>query len=608
MTSFRLRILAQTLPFLLIAPAIALAQAPPTRSQATAALNQPANPAAARYTRQQIDQLVAPIALYPDQLLAQVLMAATYPQQIEEAAQWLKDPSHAELKGDALVEALRPLPWDPGVKALVAFPQIIAMMSEHIEWTQALGVAFATQQAEVMARVQALRQLAMKSGKLKQVRHLVVRQEGPAIVIVPAEPERVYVPVYNPTVVYGEWADRDYPPVFIPPPQGFVAETIEPGFELSAGYALVGPLWGWSRPDWRSNRIIVNTTEYTRFSRDVPLGPNNSWRHNGPVVLVAPGGASRTTAAAGTVPAGTVAPSAAGAVVSLPQRAAAQPTLIQTQGATTRTTQPGQTPTTAQPAAPEPGKAPTTTARPTVPEPGKAPTTTAQPATPEPGKPATATAQPTTPPPGKPPATTAQPTPSGQPPKTQATTSPGEHKPGQAPAAPSEAAKSQGKATEPAASLPKEHAPAATATKPTEPGTPRAPEQAGAKPPGGAPEQPTRAPEHAGGKPPSAPQEQPVRAPEQAGAKPPAAPQGQPGHMPEQAGAKPPAGSSPSGGSRPAEHAPQRPAATEPGAQGTSAPPAAGAPHQAAPGPQRQPEPGAHPPGQPPEQGEKKER
>jgi len=91
MTSFRLRILAQTLPFLLIAPAIALAQAPPTRSQATAALNQPAN-AVARYTRQQIDQLVAPIPLYPDQLLGQVLMAATYPQQIEEAAQWLAVP------------------------------------------------------------------------------------------------------------------------------------------------------------------------------------------------------------------------------------------------------------------------------------------------------------------------------------------------------------------------------------------------------------------------------------------------------------------------------------------------------------------------------------
>ena len=125
MTSFRLRILAQVLPFLLITPGLVLAQAPPSRSQAAAALNQPNNPAAARYTRQQIDQMVAPIALYPDQLLSQVLMAATYPPQIMEAAQWLQQPGNAEIKGDALVEALQPLPWDPSVKALVAFPQVI---------------------------------------------------------------------------------------------------------------------------------------------------------------------------------------------------------------------------------------------------------------------------------------------------------------------------------------------------------------------------------------------------------------------------------------------------------------------------------------------------
>src|SRR5437868_13501268 len=138
MISFRLRILGQTLPFLLIAP-LALAQTPaskgPSRAQATAALNQPANPGAAHYTRQQIDQLVAPIALYPDQLLSQVLMAATYPQQIAEAAQWLQDPNNAALKGEALAGALEPLPWDPSVKSLVAFPQIITMLNEHIEWT-----------------------------------------------------------------------------------------------------------------------------------------------------------------------------------------------------------------------------------------------------------------------------------------------------------------------------------------------------------------------------------------------------------------------------------------------------------------------------------------
>src|SRR5437868_9888656 len=133
MKPFRLRVLAQTLPFLLITPGLALAQNAPTRHQATAALNQPAKPGAEHYTRQQIDQMVAPIALYPDQLLSQVLMAATYPQQVVEAAQWLKEDGHAELQGDALVQGLEPLPWDPSIKALVAFPQIVEMMSEHIE-------------------------------------------------------------------------------------------------------------------------------------------------------------------------------------------------------------------------------------------------------------------------------------------------------------------------------------------------------------------------------------------------------------------------------------------------------------------------------------------
>src|SRR5438132_2917981 len=144
MTLHRLRVIAPVLPLLLIAPTLGLAQAPPTRGEATAALNQPANPSAPHYTRQQIDQLVAPIALYPDQLLSQVLMAATYPQQIVEAAQWLQQPGNSDLKGDALVAALQPLPWDPSVKALVAFPQVLVMLSEHIEWTQTLGVAFAT--------------------------------------------------------------------------------------------------------------------------------------------------------------------------------------------------------------------------------------------------------------------------------------------------------------------------------------------------------------------------------------------------------------------------------------------------------------------------------
>ena len=101
-------------------------------------------------------------------------MAATYPQQLLDAADWLQDPQHAALQGDELAQALEPLPWDPSVKALVAFPQIIAMMTEHLEWTEALGLAFATQQAQVMQRVQALRQLAVKSGRIQNVKHVTV--------------------------------------------------------------------------------------------------------------------------------------------------------------------------------------------------------------------------------------------------------------------------------------------------------------------------------------------------------------------------------------------------------------------------------------------------
>lgn len=311
MTSFRLRVLAQTLPFLLIAPAVALAQTPPSRHEANAAMHATANPGAAQFTRQQIDQMIAPIALYPDQLLSQVLMAASYPQQILDADQWLQDPQHKDLKGDALAQALESLPWEPSVKSLCAFPQIVAMMAEHIEWTQALGSAFASDQAQVMGRVQALRHVAMKSGKLKSVKHLKVREESGAVVITEEEPGRIYVPVYNPVVVYGnDWPDRDFAPVYLPPPRGFVAETIEPGLEVSVGYSVVTPLWGWSRPDWREHRITIERDRYARITRDVRVPANNVWVHTGPVVSVQNLPHRSTTTTTAQVPAGTVAPSA----------------------------------------------------------------------------------------------------------------------------------------------------------------------------------------------------------------------------------------------------------------------------------------------------------
>src|SRR5882672_3804453 len=167
MKHFRHRALWATLPFLLAALPAGQAQMPqgPTRAEAEAALR-PA-PAPASFTKAQLDQMLAPIALYPDQLLTQVLMAATFPQQIVDANNWLQDANNAALKGDDLASALLPLPWDPSVKSLIAFPQLIAMMNEHLDWTEALGTAFANQQVETMARVQYLRERAMRAGQLK---------------------------------------------------------------------------------------------------------------------------------------------------------------------------------------------------------------------------------------------------------------------------------------------------------------------------------------------------------------------------------------------------------------------------------------------------------
>src|SRR5215469_17437934 len=157
MRHFHLRILTATLPFLLSMPyAVGQPVQPPTRAEAQAALNPP--PAPAQFTKTQLDQMLAPIALYPDQLLTQLLMAATFPDQLVDAAKWLQDGNNAQLRGDDLANALQPLPWDPSVKSLIAFPQIIVMLTDHLDWTEALGTAFANQDIETFSREQFLLQ------------------------------------------------------------------------------------------------------------------------------------------------------------------------------------------------------------------------------------------------------------------------------------------------------------------------------------------------------------------------------------------------------------------------------------------------------------------
>jgi hypothetical protein len=229
---------------------------------------------------EQLDAMLAPIALYPDELLTQTLMASTYPLQVVAASRWLKASDNKNLKRDALAKTLESESWDPSVKSLVPFPQVIAMMNDNLEWTQQLGYAVATQQAAVLDSIQRLRRQAQKAGSLKttEQQRVVVQEDN--VVIQPADPQTVYVPVYNPTEVYGEWPYPSYPPVSIPPapayyPYGY---ALGAGLAFAAGAAIVGGLWGWARPAWNSGTVNINAGRYNNINVNRPPIRSATWR------------------------------------------------------------------------------------------------------------------------------------------------------------------------------------------------------------------------------------------------------------------------------------------------------------------------------------------
>jgi hypothetical protein len=207
-----------------------------------------------------LEQLVAPIALYPDPLLAQILMATTYPLEVVEAARWIADPAHRALSGEALAAAVAAQNWDPSVKALVAFPEVLANMSEKLQWTHDLGNAVVAGQGEVMDAVQHLRRQALAAGHFAATPQCDCKVEPGAagVAIPPAEPEQIRVPVYGPAA-YGPWPEPAYPPDSFPIPSDF---DFPPGsgigFEPPVDLALFGPLWGWSWIDWGSRVIVVS--------------------------------------------------------------------------------------------------------------------------------------------------------------------------------------------------------------------------------------------------------------------------------------------------------------------------------------------------------------
>ena len=305
----RSKLCAWLLVLLLTAPGPTLAQ--PSGTPAA----QPGGSAAV-FTPEQLEQVAAPIALYPDPLVAQVLMASTYPLEVVQAARFVKD--NPSLKGDQLDEKLKDQTWDDSVKSLVFFPQVLDLMNQKLDWTQKLGDAFLAQQKDLLDAIQRLRARAQKEGNLKSTAEqkvtveavatpppaqsapaapappqTVVVQQQPAqvITIEPTNPQVVYVPSYNPTVVYGAWPYPAYPPYYpYPPGYAFGAAALSFGVGMAVGAAV------WGNCNWGGGNVDVDVNQNANFSRNVnrtdvasqrtqrvqqgQAGNRSQWQHN----------------------------------------------------------------------------------------------------------------------------------------------------------------------------------------------------------------------------------------------------------------------------------------------------------------------------------------
>ncbi|MCY1283993.1 hypothetical protein D9M70_328840 [compost metagenome] len=280
------------------APTAGVSAAPDTAPPAAAPVAAPAA-AQAVFKTEELDQMMAPIALYPDSLLAQVLMAATYPGNVADAVAWSK--AHPDAKGDDAVKQVADQPWDPSVQSLVAFPQVLATLGQDPAWVQRVGDAFLAQPNDVMDSVQRLRRKAQAAGNLEsnEQQNVTVQQAAPApasstttvvqpaattqtIVIEPADPQVVYVPSYNPTVVYGTWSYPSYPPPYYPPPPSYgypIATGLAAGLAFGVGVGIVNSLWG--DCDWGGGDVDIDVNKYNNINSNRQINRNqNKFVHN----------------------------------------------------------------------------------------------------------------------------------------------------------------------------------------------------------------------------------------------------------------------------------------------------------------------------------------
>src|SRR6516225_9577030 len=276
-------------------PAMAQDQPPPGAQLPPGAAQQPPQPAAPQLGQAELEKLLAPIALYPDDLVAQILTASTYPIEVVQASRWVS--AHPNVHGNALQDAMQQEQWDPSVKGLTAVPQVLAMMNDKLDWTQQLGEAFLAQPNDVSNAVQQLRAKAQANGNLKSSDRIRVRRVAPPeppppvpipvdvdsallppppppeyIVIEPVDPGVYYVPIYDPYVVYGPWVWPAYRPFYWYPP-GYVVGAAVIGFGV--GFVVGSALWchynwgggyGYGGGGWHGP-VTINVVQYNQFNR-----------------------------------------------------------------------------------------------------------------------------------------------------------------------------------------------------------------------------------------------------------------------------------------------------------------------------------------------------
>ncbi len=238
----------------------------------------PATAQTGAFSDEQLETIAAPVALYPDALLMQMFIAATYPLEVVEAQRWMEQ---KKLSGKELDEALKSQKWDPSVKSMCAFPDVLKRMSDNLDWTRDMGDAFLDQQSQLLDAVQRLRDKAYAAGQLKTTEQQVVTvKQDKIIVIEPAKPEVIYVPTYSPTVVYGAWPypTTYYAPLYAPPPPGYGALAFTTGMVVGAA------IWGGCNWGWGHSECNVNVNNYNNYNKNTNNNfqqvNNSKWEHN----------------------------------------------------------------------------------------------------------------------------------------------------------------------------------------------------------------------------------------------------------------------------------------------------------------------------------------